>query len=194
MASLGHQRGGRGAGRRGHALGRQFALLFLGQRLVGLPAGLALFLGDGARLLEVGAGLHALRHRHARPFAHALVGALLFVGRHLGIAAGHVDPAFLAAGVQAVPVVGQRGEHLSMRGAQLGPARSAGLRLGRDAGSGRDADLGLGRQGHGRAKARRRDQGHGGERFKKTRERGTRQESLRHSRVVLRYSAKPGSV
>ena len=39
-----------------------------------------------------------------------------------------------------------------------------------------------------------REQGRGGERFKQAWKRGTRQEALRHSRLGLRYSAKPGSV
>src|SRR5262249_53076183 len=138
--------GGGGVGRAGGrgALGK-LALLVFRQRLVLLPAGLALVLGDVARLLEVQARLGALLRRHVRPLDHALVRPLLLLGRQLVEAAGHGEPALLAAIVERVPVVGQRPQHLALLRREIVPARAAGI--GTSGGAGLGAACGRGGRG-----------------------------------------------
>ncbi|VWB81796.1 hypothetical protein BDO18943_03867 [Burkholderia dolosa] len=93
------------------ALGRgEPLLLFFGQLLVRLPRALARLRGQFLRALVVFARDAALLRRHPDPFGHALVQALLRVGRQLRETRRDLQPFALASVAEAVPLIGERRE------------------------------------------------------------------------------------
>ncbi|VWC11650.1 hypothetical protein BUB20358_05355 [Burkholderia ubonensis] len=135
-------------GRPAAALGRREALLlFLGQLLVGLPRALTRLRGQVLRGLVVLARDAALLGRHPDPFGHALLQALLRIGRHLRVARRDLQPFALAGVAERVPLVGERRERDVLRGRQARPRQRAG-------GSGQRGEVGGQRDG-GRRERRR---------------------------------------
>ncbi|VWB89681.1 hypothetical protein BST28156_04312 [Burkholderia stagnalis] len=119
--------------------GREAFLLFLGQLLVGLPRALAGLRGQVLRGLVVLARDAALLGRHPDPFGHALLQALLHVGRHLRVTGGDLQPFALAGVAERIPLAGERRERDVLRGRQARPCeRAGGSRQGREIGGQRD--------------------------------------------------------
>ena len=142
---LGRRLGGGFAGLGRCALARvasAFALAFR-QRLIGVPLVLPLLVGQLLGLLEVEPGLRALLRTSVAPTRSCAPACALFAGRHLGIAAGQVEPlrpcaarrstpsrpaaapAPSAARATATPTIGPERQRLRLTGGGCGCAAAA---------------------------------------------------------------------
>src|SRR5690606_6791921 len=120
--------GGRLARRR-----RVLAALLGREREVLLPLLAELLALLGALLGELAvvfARLLALLGREARPFLHALLDALLPLGRHLRIALGDADPAPARVRIEVLPLGLERRENFLLLDGELAPGGAGRLGLG----------------------------------------------------------------
>ena len=112
----------------------QFLTLFLGQGLVFAPALVQLFVFLGRQLLDALVALDrlgALLRSQGRPFVHALLDALLPIGRQAVIPVGKTDPVLATFGIELVPILLQWRQNGLLLGRKLGPGLTRVVREGR---------------------------------------------------------------